>query len=298
MPPAITVALLWQCRTSIDADRIRAASFVRHVEIHESLGSTNDRATELARDPHVELPALVVAKRQTAGRGRGRKSWWSADGALTFSVLLDPGALGIRTVNWPQVSLATAVAVCDALSIELNANDERAGASSPPVGVGDDPARCDPQFRLGIKWPNDVMLDGGKVCGILIESPGGAAPAKDRLVVGIGINVNNSWRSAPQTAGLCGTALCDATSRTHQICTLLTRTLQAIGERIDQLAANDPRLPTAWQRLCWLTEQSIEAESNGNWIDGVCLGIDTDGALLIENVLGTQRIRSGSVRLT
>jgi BirA family biotin operon repressor/biotin-[acetyl-CoA-carboxylase] ligase len=285
-------------QTSIDADRIRAASFVRHVEIHESLGSTNDRATELARDPHVELPALVVAKRQTAGRGRGRKSWWSADGALTFSVLLDPGALGIRTVNWPQVSLATAVAVCDALSIELNANDERAGASSPPVGVGDDPARCNVKSRLGIKWPNDVMLDGGKVCGILIESPGGAAPAKDRLIVGIGINVNNSWRSAPRTTGAAGVALCDKTSRIHDVQQVLMRTLQAICERIDQLAVDDTHLPAAWQRLCWLTGQSIEAKSNGKWMDGICLGIDSDGALLIENVFGTQRIHSGSVRLT
>jgi len=282
----------------LDAARIRTASFVRHVEIYEVLGSTNDRAAELARDPHLELPALVVAKRQTAGRGRGQNMWWSADGALTFSVLLEPSEFGIRTVNWPQLSLATAVAVCDALSIELNANDERAGASSPPVGVEDDPARCNVKSRLGIKWPNDVMLDGRKVCGILIESPGGAAPAKDRLVVGIGINVNNSWRSAPRTAGEAGGALCDATSKVHDVQQVLMRTLQAMRERIDQLAANDPRLPTAWQQLCWLTGQGIEAESNGKWMDGICSGIDTDGALLIENIFGTQRIHSGSVRLT
>ena len=249
----------------------------------------------MARDPHVELPALIVAQRQTAGRGRGQKSWWSAEGALTFSVLLDPGVLGIRTVNWPQLSLAMAVAVCDALSIELNANNERAGASSPPIG--DDPARCNVKSRLGIKWPNDVMLDGGKVCGILIESPGGAAPAKDRLIVGIGINVNNSWRSAPHTAGPVGVALCDTTSNKHDVQQVLMNALQAMRERLDQLAVNDPQLPIAWQRLCWLTEQSIEAESNGDWIDGVCLGIDTDGALLIENVFGTRRIHSGSIRL-
>ena len=285
----------------LDADRIRAASFVRHVEIHEALGSTNDRAAGLARDPHVELPALVVAKRQTAGRGRGPNAWWSADGALTFSVLLEPGELGIRTVNWPQLSLATAVAVCDALAHELAAGAQRAGASSPPVGdgdgVGDDPARCNVKSRLGIKWPNDVMLDGGKVCGILIESPGGAAPAKDRLIVGIGINVNNSWRSAPQSAGEAGVALCDNTSRIHDVQQVLMRTLQAMRERIDQLAVDDTHLPTAWQRLCWLTGQSIEAESNGSRIDGICLGIDTDGTLLVENDFGTQRIRSGSVHV-
>ena len=101
----------------LDADAIRAATFVRHVEIHDTLGSTNDRAAELARDPNVELPALVVARQQTAGRGRGDNTWWSADGALTFSVLLDTVAFGISASNWPQLSLATAVAVCDALCV-------------------------------------------------------------------------------------------------------------------------------------------------------------------------------------
>src|SRR4051794_30035368 len=119
--------------TYIDADEIRASTFIRHVEMHESLGSTNDRAIELARDAKIELPALVVARVQTAGRGRGKNVWWSADGALTFSVLLNPGDLGISTANWPQLSLATAVAVCDAISVELKEESKRAGASPPPI---------------------------------------------------------------------------------------------------------------------------------------------------------------------
>src|SRR4051812_27424986 len=104
----------------LNADEIRAAMFIRRVEIHFALGSTNDRATELARDSNIELPALVVARLQTAGRGRGKNVWWSADGALAFSVLLDPAALELGTENWPQLSLTTAVAVCDALADETN----------------------------------------------------------------------------------------------------------------------------------------------------------------------------------
>ena len=266
----------------LDADAIRAASFVRHVEIHDTLGSTNDRAAELARDPHIELPALVAARHQTAGRGRGANSWWSADGALTFSILLDPGAFRIITANWPQLSLATAVAVCDALSCELNPQSEIRNPKSA---------------SLAIKWPNDVMLDGGKVCGILVESPGGAAPAKDRLIIGIGVNVNNSWHSAPRVAGPDGVALCDATSRKHELQAVLTNTLIAIPRRIDQLATNDPQLPAAWQQLCWLTELNVEIQANGSWISGICLGIDDDGALLVEDVFKTHRVHSGTVRV-
>jgi BirA family biotin operon repressor/biotin-[acetyl-CoA-carboxylase] ligase len=228
----------------------------------------------LAGETSIDLPALVVARHQTAGKGRGRNQWWSDDGALTFSVLLDPAELGISPASWPQVSLATAVAICDALHDQA------------------------PQAACAVKWPNDVLIDGGKVSGILIESPGGAAPAKDRLVVGIGVNVNNSWRTAPRHFGPNGTALCDITGTRHELQTTLVRTLQALWKRFSQLARGDSQLPDAWQRLCWLTEQGVDVHANDRWITGVCLGIDPEGALVIENVYGIHRVRNGSVRVT
>jgi BirA family biotin operon repressor/biotin-[acetyl-CoA-carboxylase] ligase len=274
----------------LSADDLRAATFVRHIEIHDKLDSTNNRAAELARDASIELPALVAARHQTAGRGRGTNPWWSAEGALTFSVLLDPAAHGIATANWPQLSLATAVAVCDAL---------QAGSREQGAGSEDkNPAPCSPlPAPCSIKWPNDVLLGGRKIAGILIESPGGAAPAKDRLVVGIGMNVNNSWRSAPHDAGPSGTALCDVTGKQHVLQTILVGTLQAMNERTEQLATGDSLLASAWQRLCWLTEQRVEVHANNRWITGICVGIDAQGALLIENGDGVQRVCSGSVRV-
>lgn len=269
----------------LNADELCGTTFVRHAEFHETITSTNDRATELAANQRIELPALVVARHQTSGRGRGQNAWWSADGALTFSLLLDPITYGITTLDWPRLSLATAVAICDALSRELERANQWRGAHLP-AAIG----------RVGIKWPNDIMLDGAKVCGILLESPGGGAPTKNRLIIGIGINVNNSWQAAPREAGANGTALCDATAVQHNLQDVLTLALNAVRDRILQVAINDPRLPAAWQELCWLTEQRVEAHSNGKWIDGICQGIAIDGALVIENVFGTHRITSGSVR--
>jgi biotin-(acetyl-CoA carboxylase) ligase len=135
------------------------------------------------------------------------------------------------------------------------------------------------------------------VCGILIESPGGRAPAKDRRIGGIGINVNNTRRSAPREAGSRGIALCDSTLAIHRLKDGLTVSLQAIQQRLEQLAANGRELPAAWRRLCWLTEQRVEANTNRNWIHGICAGIDVDGTLLIEDVFGTHRIHSGSVHV-
>jgi BirA family biotin operon repressor/biotin-[acetyl-CoA-carboxylase] ligase len=286
----------------LDAARIRASTFIRYVEVHDSIGSTNDRATELAANPSIALPALVVARQQTAGRGRGAHTWWSADGALTFTVVLDPSAFEVQSSKWPQVSLATAVAVCDALGQELTDANEggwgssaahapaRQGAAKPPHAAEDQRASS----RLQVKWPNDVFLDDTKVCGILITSPG-VASVGERLVIGIGINVNNSWRGAPSELGAIGTALCDASGKHHELDAVLTRTLRAIEDRIRQLATGDPRLPLAWQRLSWLTGNSVTVHDGDRATTGLCLGIDSDGSLLVENAGEIQRVWSGSV---
>jgi BirA family biotin operon repressor/biotin-[acetyl-CoA-carboxylase] ligase len=266
----------------LDAAAIRAVTFVRHVEIHETLGSTNDRAAELARDPNIELPALIAARQQTAGRGRGSNIWWSADGALTFSIVLEPGGFGISTANWPQLSLATAVAVCNALDIELNPQSD----APTPKSAG-----------LAIKWPNDILLNDRKLCGILVESPGGAAPAKHRLIVGIGINVNNSLRAAPRELASHSTSLCDATAKEHSRQEVLISILKEVERQLVCLERRDPQLPLAWQSLCWLSQQKVGVQVGGRLVEGVCTGIAEDGALLIQTASEKSRIYSGSVHV-
>jgi BirA family biotin operon repressor/biotin-[acetyl-CoA-carboxylase] ligase len=265
----------------LDAAAIRAATFVRHVEIHETLASTNDRAIELARDTDIEIPALFAARHQTAGRGRGSNTWSSAEGALTFSVLLEPTSLGVSTANWPQLSLATAVAVCDALDREINPQS----AIPNPKSAG-----------LAIKWPNDILLDGRKICGILTESPGGPAPAKDRLVVGVGINVNNSMRDAPTELINNATSLSDVSTTEHSRQQVLIQLLIEFERQLARLAERDPQLPLAWQSLCWLLQQKVCVQVGRRAVEGICEGIADDGALLIKNTSSTERVYSGTLR--
>jgi len=274
----------------LDADRIRAVTFANYVEIHQTLGSTNDRAKELAQESNIELPAIVVARHQTAGRGRGQNLWWSADGALTFSLLLEPNTAGICSIQWPQLSLAIAVAVCDALALEWDPLVKN-GNSRPAV--------------FSIKWPNDVLLEGKKVCGILIESPGGAGFSRNRVVIGIGINVNNRVDQLAVGHPLGSTlpnrdavALCEVSNHTHDLQKLLESLVQALETRMKQLASQDPHLPRTWQHLDWLAKRNVAAYANGQWVNGFCLGMDVDGALLIESDSGRPRLYSGSVRAT
>lgn len=257
----------------IDVEHLCTDTFVRHAEFFDTLGSTNDRALELAARPEVPTPAVVVARLQTAGRGRGSNTWWADDGALTFSLLLDTARWTITPRDWPRLSLAAGVAVCDALA-----------------GMN-----LESRSSLGLRWPNDVLIDGRKVCGILIESPGGAPPAKDRLIVGIGINVNNSWQAAPPDAGPEGTALCDVTGRRHDVQTILFGVLRALAERLKQLADGDEQLPQAWQQLDLLRGRTVRIDTNGHHTEGTCVEIATDGALVLEAADGHQRIYSGIV---
>jgi BirA family biotin operon repressor/biotin-[acetyl-CoA-carboxylase] ligase len=254
----------------LDADQLRAATFIRHVELHDTLGSTNDRAAELARDATLELPALVAARLQMAGKGRGQHKWWAAEGALTFSVLLEPAMHCISTHAWPQLSLAVAVAVCDALE------------STMP---------CEPS----IKWPNDVLIRDRKVAGILIESPGGHVPARNRVVIGIGANVNNSWSMAPADLAKRGNAMCDVVGHPMDIQDVLIALLRALETRLDQVAANDRTLHHVWQNRCWLTNRDAIVEVHNQTVSGRCVGIAEDGALLLDINRSIERFYSGSV---
>src|SRR5687768_4034466 len=84
------------CNTlGFDIDRVRRESFIAGVECRAELDSTNSRALSLAASANVAAPFLVLAKRQTAGRGRGTNVWWSAPGSLTFSLLFGAATIGV-----------------------------------------------------------------------------------------------------------------------------------------------------------------------------------------------------------
>ena len=123
---------------AFDLDRIRAAGLWRHVDYRDQVASTNTLALDTLAAQPLELPALFLTTCQTAGRGRGVNRWWSQPGGLTFSLVVDPLAWQLDPLHWPRISLCTALAVA-------NAVDGFVG-----------PSAC------GIKWPNDVWLQGSK----------------------------------------------------------------------------------------------------------------------------------------
>ncbi len=159
------------------AGRLSTVWLGRSLEYFEEIGSTNVQAN-LRAEAGGEQGLLVVADHQTAGRGRRGRSWGSPAGCnLYFSILLRPQ---IPPERAPMLTLLMAVAVNRAL--------EKAGAGRLKAGAGRGKKSEHPASSLGIKWPNDIVIDGRKVCGILTEMSAEQDYIR-HVVIGTGINI-------------------------------------------------------------------------------------------------------------
>lgn len=254
---------------TFDLPRITASGLVASIDFHELLGSTSDRALELAAQGDSLLPLLVLTELQSGGRGRGTSRWWSAEGALTFSLALETPAVRLSPDQWPQLSLAAGLAVCQTLEEFL------------------------PRMQCQVKWPNDVYLQGGKVCGILCESVPGW---RDRLVVGIGLNVNNSLTDLPDGVPKSARSMCDVTGQNYDRTAILLSVLDNFDERWRQLSAGHfLEIAVQYRQRCFLTGRTLTIATGQQTLVGRCLGIDDDGALLLQTESGARRVIAGTI---
>ena len=154
--------------------RLTAETPLVKVFRYAEIASTSDRARVYLRRKRTPLtgPVLFAADRQTAGRGRGDHTWWSPDGGLFLSYAARRSDFGLAAGESVELSVAAASAVAQTLR---------------PRGQKKKP------FSVRVKHPNDVLLNGRKVCGILIESP-----APETVIVGIGINLNRPSVPVPE----------------------------------------------------------------------------------------------------
>ena len=228
----------------------------RILECHEALASTNDRARELLDELGPEANGTVVfAGEQTGGRGRLGRSWQSRRGlGLACSVALwierSPGGL-------PPLQLAGSLAALLALR-------ETAGVHGK------------------LKWPNDVLLDGKKVCGVLVESRFlGEAPAG--LVVGIGVNLLHEVEDFPLELRTTATSVFLASRRRVAPDTFAASLLRALGPLVEEGLANPPSL-VAQASPHWIHEMGsplVLAVGSGSF-RGTFAGVAPDGALLLD----------------
>jgi BirA family transcriptional regulator, biotin operon repressor / biotin---[acetyl-CoA-carboxylase] ligase len=247
--------------------------FVRTMVECDVVRSTNDVAAELVRTGIVALPLAIWAHRQTQGRGRGSHEWWSDRGSLTFTIAIDPAEHQLAQVLLPQVAIATAVAMIDAVC---------------ELGF--------PERGLGIRWPNDIEYGGRKLGGILPEM---VKPSDgERLVIGIGLNVQTNLDEAPEEVKAMATSLATVLSgaiegeiQTRLLAGILGRFAGILG----RLASADAALAARWNELDVLRERVLLVDVGTHVVEGRGRGIDADGALCLDDGRTTVRLFGGTV---
>ncbi|MGI8917484.1 MAG: biotin--[acetyl-CoA-carboxylase] ligase [Pyrinomonadaceae bacterium] len=235
----------------------------------DSLPSTNLEAARRAREGAAE-GHCIVAGEQTAGRGRLGRQWLSPRNAgLYCSTLLRPQ---FDPNSWPVITLMSAVVVHEALL-----------------------AACG--LQTDIKWPNDILHDEKKLCGILaemVETPAGRA-----VVVGIGINVANN--SFPPELIATATSVSAATGRPANLEQVLIKLQECFVDWYQRL--NRPRgaaeILAAWsQRSSYAEGKEVVVKDADTRFCGTTRGLELDGALRVETEAGEVRIvRAGDVTL-
>lgn len=235
---------------------------------HEEIGSTSDRAKELAEEG-AEHGEVVVAEAQTAGRGRRGRSWASpARKNVYFSVVLRPDLPPARA---PEITLVASVAVCEAL--------RQAGVEA------------------GIKWPNDLLASGKKIAGILTE----LAAEPDRVhwvVLGVGVNVNARPEDFPEALREEATSILVERGQPAPRALFAAACLTAIEEWLDRWEAEGfGAIRAAWRERSVTLGREVVVQVEGREIAGTAEDIDETGALLVRVPGGVERISSGDVTL-
>lgn len=243
-----------QTSEALNPDRIRpglqTVCIGRRLLVLEQVSSTNDLVWDYAGSPDAE-GLCVFAETQTAGRGRRGRSWYDDQrGSLLFSFLLQPGPL-----HADILTLAAAVAVAEALSRQI---------SLP--------------FR--IKWPNDVLVEDRKVCGILTESR--TVRGQTCFVIGIGLNVNQSREFfASLDLEMPATSLAIEAGRHFDRNTLAASILNSLDHWLCICRYAPEQVGQVWKRYNRQIGNPIRILENQQVFTGTCLDIDPVRGLLV-----------------
>jgi len=240
-------------------------------EIHHfaEVTSTNDVAKKLAAGG-AEEGTVIIAETQTGGRGRIGREWFSPKGGVWFSIILRPK---VSPEDALRLTLTTAVAVAHVIRRMLRLNSE-------------------------IKWPNDVLIEGKKVCGILTEMSTSGKIVKS-VVLGIGINANVNVESFPEHLRNSVTSL----KKELREEVPRERFLQALLEELERYYTMFTRsefdlILEEWKELARFLGSHIEVVSCGEKLVGLAVDVDQSGALLIKTRDGNvRRVVSGDVSL-
>jgi BirA family transcriptional regulator, biotin operon repressor / biotin---[acetyl-CoA-carboxylase] ligase len=247
---------------------LRGTIFDKHFHHFYKIGSTNTEAMSSAAEGAPE-GSVFLAEEQTAGRGRGANAWQSPRSTGIYcSVILRPTLPPSEVL---VLSLAAGLAVQSAIR------------------------QIDARMIPDLKWPNDLLIDGKKVCGILTEMNAEATRVR-YIVVGIGINVNQS--SFPKDLPATSLRLVSGQewSRVELAAALLKSLDREYRNLIEEREARESILRRFAENSSWVHGKRVRIEENGSAFEGTTESLDARGFLQVRTVQGLQTVLSGTVR--
>lgn len=245
----------------------------------ETAESTNDHAWEKLAEgaPH---GTLIVAKEQTQGRGRHGRRWFSPNGGLWCSIILDTSLL--PNIQLGQIPLLIGVAITETLKNNFNLN-------------------------VTLKWPNDLLVNNKKIAGILSESrqirksTGNITNNEKRaVVVGIGLNCNIQKENFPNDLQMEPTSILIEKSQQIDIIKLLSDILFSIENWFDVYSNEGfAAIKSAWKQHSGILGEIVKIDTGPDTFSGKVIDIDNTGALLIEEPNGnTKTVIAGDILLS
>jgi BirA family biotin operon repressor/biotin-[acetyl-CoA-carboxylase] ligase len=258
------LTLVDDVQDQLDTDR-----FGQAMRGFETVTSTNTEAADWAREGASE-GSVVVAEYQSAGRGRHGRTWTAKKGQnLMFSVVLRPDLAAERLGLIP---VAASVAVAEAIDAFVSPH------------------------RAVLKWPNDVLLEGRKTCGMLLESSLSGQREARVVVLGVGMNVNQT--DFPKALADTATSLRLTTGRAVSRPPLFARLLRRLEARYDavQTGYDDEVRAAFHDRLATLGERTtLRVAETGETLTGIVRGVTETGALQLDTPDGLHTLHAGDV---
>lgn len=259
-------------RISADSlqEGLRTKRFGRSIFFLHKISSTNDFGKRLAAHGAIE-GTVVIAETQTSGRGRLGRKWFSPIGGLWFSVILKP-SMGVTKAA--RLVFVAGLAVAETLNNAYG-------------------------LRVETRWPNDVLVNGRKVCGILTET-NITAEKVNFVVVGVGINANFIPEKAlPATLRKTSTSLERELGHKVQLELLFRALLENIDDKYDLLVGkNYSSILEGWKKYAGFLGRQVEVSNETRRFSGLALDVDYEGALVLRLDTGeTKRVLVGDISL-
>ncbi|HKT88774.1 MAG TPA: biotin--[acetyl-CoA-carboxylase] ligase [Candidatus Sulfotelmatobacter sp.] len=247
---------------------LRGTIFDKNLHHFYKIGSTNTAAMAAAAEGAPE-GSVFLAEEQTAGRGRGANSWQSPRSTGIYcSAILRPALPPAEVLI---LSLAAGLAVQAAIH------------------------QIDSQVSADLKWPNDLLIEGKKVCGILTEMNAEATRVR-HIVVGIGINVNQANFPKELSAVSLRLATGSEWSRVELVGALLKSLDREYRALINDAGAYESIRERFAQNSSWVFGKKVRIDENGAAFEGTTEGLDSRGFLQVRTPHGLQTVLSGTVR--